>query len=377
VDVTLDRTALAAAVTSAARALPARPVVPVLAGLKLEAADGQLTVSGYDYDVSAQTIAPADKVTKPGTVIVSGRLLADICKAVRGTVRLEQKGPQLILTAGSARFTLNTLPDDEYPVLPQIPASTVGLPGKLLAEVVAQVAIATSRDDTLPVLTGIQFEIDRDAETVTLLATDRYRFAVRAVPIDVLGETTDSKLLVPAKGLVDAVKTLSADTTVAVGVPTDAQVLGISGEHHRGTLRLLEGELPKYKSLFPTEFEATATIETGLLKEAVKRTALVAERNTPVRLHFTADSVRLEAGSSDDAQAQETVPAELDGAPFHIAFNPGFLLEGLDAIGSETIRIGCNGAVKPALLHAAGASNDDGIDEQTLRYLLMPVRLTS
>jgi DNA polymerase III subunit beta len=375
--ISIDRTDLASAVTKAVRALPQRPPVPVLAGLKLEAADGQLTVSGYDYDVSAQAAVSAT-IHTPGTVIVSGRLLADICKAVRGNVRLEQNKERLIVTSGSARFTLHLLPYDDYPALPDTPPATASLPGKLLHEAISQVAVAASRDDTLPQLTGVQVETNVKSGTVTFSVTDRYRFAVRTVPVDFLTESEDSKVLVPAKPFADAVKDLSGDATVTFAMPTDANVFGVSGEHDRTTLRVLDGHLPAYKGLFPTSFAAAATIETGPLKEAVKRVALVAERNTPVRLRFEPERVILQAGSSDDAQARETVPAQLvDGDAFDLALNPGYFLEGLDAIDSATLRIGANGPVKPALMYDADAHRDDGVDSEHLRYLIMPVRLAN
>ncbi|MET9819766.1 hypothetical protein [Streptomyces sp. NPDC006355] len=177
---TVEQGHLAAAVGYAARSLPARPPVPVLAGLLLDATGDRLRVSAFDYEVSADTIARAT-VTENGRALISGRLLADIIGTVRGDVHLELTGSRMLLRAGAARFTLPTLPLEEYPALPD-PGATAGtLAGPALAEAVAQVACAVSKEEALPTLTGVGLRHDSKAGTLTLYATDRYRFAVRTL----------------------------------------------------------------------------------------------------------------------------------------------------------------------------------------------------
>lgn len=177
---TIDHTAFAAAVSYAVRSLPARPPVPVLAGLLLDASSSRLRVSAFDYEISADTTAAAT-VFETGRALVSGRLLSDIVSTVRGDVHLELRGPRLVLKAGSARFILPTLPLDEYPALPEPGTITGTLAGPAFAEAVAQVACAISREESLPTLTGIGLHHDSEAATFTLYATDRYRFAVRTL----------------------------------------------------------------------------------------------------------------------------------------------------------------------------------------------------
>jgi DNA polymerase III subunit beta len=371
---TVTHRALADALTVAGRALPGRPPVPVLAGLKLHAADDQLAVTGYDYDTSAYATAAA-RVTDPGTVLVSGRLLTDIARTLRSDVHITTTDTAVTLESGSATFTLRTLPLEEYPKLPELPDASGTVPGADLAEAVGQVAIAAGRDDSLPVLTGVQMNID--GTTLTLAATDRYRFAVRSLtwePQD--GASTLGQALLPAKPLMDTAKALASDPSVYLALPDQSYgITGFTGDTQRITLRGLEGELPKYKSLFPTEFAAQAAVNTEALAAAVKRVALVAERNTPVRMTFTKNAVTIEAGTSDDAQAVDGTDAEFSVASgeydtFDVAFNPHFLLDGLTAIGHETTRFGFTHPHKPALLRA-----DSGPDSR-LQYLLMPVRLS-
>ncbi|AQU70971.1 DNA polymerase III subunit beta [Streptomyces sp. PSRA5] len=371
----VERDVLAEAVAWVARSLPARPPAPVLAGLLLKAEEGALSFSSFDYEVSARVSVDAE-VEEDGTVLVSGRLLADICRALPNRpVEISTDGVRATVVCGSSRFTLHTLPVDEYPALPQMPTATGTVPGEVFASAAAQVAIAAGRDDTLPVLTGVRIEIEGD--TVTLASTDRYRFAVR----DFLWKPEVSDIsavaLVPAKTLLDTAKALTSGDTVTLalsGSGAGEGLIGFEGAGRRTTTRLLEGDLPKYRTLFPTEFNSVAVIETAPFVEAVKRVALVAERNTPVRLSFEQGVLILEAGSSDDAQAVERVDAKLDGDDISIAFNPTFLLDGLSAIDSPVAQLSFTTSTKPALLSGKPALDAEADD--AYKYLIMPVRLS-
>lgn len=371
----VERDVLAEAVAWAAKSLPARPPVPVLAGLLLRAEDGSLSLSGFDYEVSARVSVEAE-VDEEGTVLVSGRLLADICRALPNRpVEISTDGVRATVVCGSSRFTLHTMPVEEYPALPEMPAATGTVPGEVFASAVSQVAVAAGRDDTLPVLTGVRIEIEGD--TVTLASTDRYRFAVREFLWK--PETSDASAvaLVPAKTLLDTAKSLSGGDSVSLalsGSGSGEGLIGFEGAGRRTTTRLLEGDLPKYRTLFPTEFNSVAVIETAPFVEAVKRVALVAERNTPVRLSFEDGVLTLEAGSSDDAQAVERLDIELDGDDVSIAFNPGFLLEGLSAIDSPVAQLSFTTSTKPALLNGRPAKDAEADD--AYKYLIMPVRLS-
>ncbi|MEV0035235.1 DNA polymerase III subunit beta [Streptomyces sp. NPDC056909] len=371
----VERDVLAEAVAWVARSLPARPPAPVLAGLLLRAEDGALSFSSFDYEVSARVSVDAE-VEEDGTVLVSGRLLADICRALPNRpVEISTDGVRATVVCGSSRFTLHTLPVDEYPALPQMPTATGTVPGEIFASAASQVAIAAGRDDTLPVLTGVRIEIEGD--TVTLASTDRYRFAVREFLWKPESPEISAVALVPAKTLLDTAKALTNGDTVTLalsGSGAGEGLIGFEGAGRRTTTRLLEGDLPKYRTLFPTEFNSVAVIETAPFVEAVKRVALVAERNTPVRLSFEQGVLILEAGSSDDAQAVERVDAQLEGDDISIAFNPTFLLDGLSAIDSPVAQLSFTTSTKPALL--SGRPAVDAEADEAYKYLIMPVRLS-
>lgn len=370
----VERDVLADAVTWAARALPSRPPVPVLAGLLLQSdGEGTLRLSSFDYEVSARVEVPAE-VADPGMVLVSGKLLADISRSLPGKpVDVATDGSRVSLTCGASRFTLLTMPVDEYPTLPSMPDGTGAVAGDVFTEAVAQVTVAASRDETLPILTGVRLEIE--GETLTLLATDRYRLAMRTLPWRPSSPSASAVALVRARTLSEVSKALGAagDVTLALSTGGSTELIGFEAGGRRTTSLLVDGEYPKVRSLFPAESPTYAVLDAHALIEAVRRVALVAERNTPVRLTFTDGSVTLEAGQGEDAQASEAVECTLTGEELSIAFNPQFLLDGLGALSAPFARLSFTQPQKPAVI--TGQAELEGDDDPVYRYLLMPVRL--
>jgi DNA polymerase-3 subunit beta len=339
----IERDALAEAVAWVARALPARPVVPVLSGMLIEAGDG-LALSCFDYDVSARFEAKAD-VAEPGTALVPGRLLAEITRSLAGGEAEFDADPDSVgLSCGSAEFTLVKLPVEEYPALPELPPPAGTVDAAEWAAAVSQVASSASRDDTLPMLTGVFAEID--GETITLVATDRYRLAVRRLAWTPARPGLQATALIPARALAEGARAMTAGGEVAIALrgtggsgaggntPGTQGGDGMIGFEHAGrrlTTRLLGGEFLKYSSRFPAEFGSQAEVAPGPLIEAVRRVSLVAERGSPVRLAFGDDEVVIEAGSQGQARAVERVPAVFAGDERVIAFSPHYLLDGLTA----------------------------------------------
>ena len=374
----VERDVLAEAVTWVARGLPNRPPVPVLAGVLIEASDeGTLTLSAFDYEVSAKVTVAAE-VAEPGTVLVLGRLLADISRNLPARpIDVRTDGNKVEVTCGSSRFSLLLMPADDYPTLPSSPAISGTIAGDVFTQAVAQVAIAADRGDTLPILTGVRVEIEGDK--ITLLATDRYRLAMRELTWN--PEATDAShvALVPARTLSDTAKALGASGSIEIHLGAAdngmAGLIGFEAGQRRATTRLLDGEYPKVTSIFPSSADTESVIETVALVEAVKRVALVAERNTPVRLRFTDGQVVIEAGTGDDAQATEAVEAVLTGPEIEIAFNPQFLLDGLGAVGTAYSRLSFTQSSRPAVL--SGQAKIDGDVDTSYRYVLMPVRFAS
>ena len=371
----VERDVLAEAVAWTARALPARPTVPVLAGMRLHAG-AELTLSSFDYDVSAEARI-AVTAEEEGSALVSGRLLAEISRSLPSRpVQISSDGGRAVLTCGSSTFTLLTMPEDEYPALPEMPPAAGSVGSDAFASAVSQSATAAGRDDTLPALTGVRIEIEGDA--ITLISTDRYRLAMRELRWTPARPDMSAAVLVPARALADTARALTsgAEVSIALALPGDASsggdgMIGFEGAGRRTTTRLLGGEFPRYQALLPTHVNSVAEISTAQLAEAVKRVALVAERNTAVRLAFTPGELVLEAGTGDEAQAVEILEASYEGDDLSVAFNPQYLLDGLAAIDSDIARISFTEPGKPALI--TGKPSPDG--QPDYRYLLMPIRL--
>jgi DNA polymerase-3 subunit beta len=377
----VDRDVLADAVAWAARSLPVRPSAPVLAGLLIEAGDDGLVLSTFDYETSARATLTAE-VSDEGTALVSGRLLADICRSLPDKpVEMVLDGARVSLTCGSARFSLQTMPVEDYPKIPELPAATGTVQSDVFSHAVAQAVTAAGRDDMLPVLTGVRIEIE--GSTITLLATDRFRLSQRELGWE--PRSTDESLaaLVPARVLGDTAKSLTAGSEVTIALSTSGSGEGLIGFEGTGpggvrrtTTRLLDGEFPKVRSLFPSERLTIAKVDKAALIESVKRVALVAERNAAVQLAFSDGVLTLDAGSGDEAQASESIEANIEGDDLTTGFNPQFLLDGLTAIDESVVELAFTQASKPVVLTGSADDSHDGADPG-FRYLLMPRRLLS
>src|ERR1700760_1812463 len=381
----LVRESFAEAVSWVAKNLPSRPAVPVLSGVLLTGSDDGLTISGFDYEVSAEAQVAAE-IASPGSVLVSGSLLSDITRALPNKpVDFYVDGNRVALTCGNAKFSLPTMAVEDYPTLPTLPEETGSLPSDLFAEAISQVAIAAGRDDTLPMLTGIRVEIS--GETVVLAATDRFRLAVRQLTWSALSSDVEAAVLVPAKTLFESAKAGIDGSEVRLslgagpGVGKDG-LLGISGNGKRSTTRLLDAEFPKFRQLLPAEHTAVATINVAELTEAIKLVALVADRGAQVRMEFTDGMLRLSAGAEDVGRAEEDLAVDFVGEPLTIAFNPTYLTDGLASVHAERVSFGFTTPGKPALLRPSftGDASPTGTGPFAALptdyvYLLMPVRL--
>ncbi len=381
----LVREDFADAVAWVARSLPSRPAVPVLAGVLITGTDAGLTIAGFDYDVSAEVTVPAE-IASNGTVLVSGRLLSEITRALPAKpVDVSVDGNRVLLTCGSAKFSLPAMPVEDYPALPSLPEETGLVAAEVFTEAVSQVAVAAGRDDTLPMLTGIRVEISGD--TIVLAATDRFRLAVRELTWSTSSPGVQAAVLVPARTLAEAAKAVTSGSDVHLALGSGATVgeerlLGIRSAGKRSTTRLLDAEFPKFRQLLPAEHTALATVGITELTDAIKRVALVADRGAQVRMEFTEGMLHLSAGADGVGMAEEDLQIEFVGEPLTIAFNPTYLTDGLGSLHAERVTFGFTTASKPAVLRpaddgpldAGGAGPFPAVDTDYV-YLLMPVRL--
>ncbi len=372
---TVNRDVFSEAVSFAAKLLPQRPTQPLLSGALIEAENGKLTISSFDYETSARTSVTADVVV-PGRVLVSGRLLGDIAQRLpHSDVEVSLTDTRVQVRCGSASFSLPAMPVEEYPQVPRIETVTGAVPAEAFAEAIAQVSLAASKDDVTPVITGVQFEVSENA--LTLTATDRYRVATRRIDWEQIDAGQDLSALVPAKVVIEVGKTFAGDGTVQVAIVKDGEreLIAFTGGNKTVTSLLIKGNYPPVGRLFPDNIENYAVMNTSDLVEAVGRVGLVLEREAALRFSFSEGQLTLEAAGSETAQAVETVDAHLVGDEMVVSLKPQFLLDGLRSTHSEYTRIGftrTENASKPGPVLITSQRSKDDVDQQSFRYLLQP-----
>ena len=386
---TAGREALGDAVAFVSRALPSRPVVPLLSGMLLQAEADAVTLSCFDYEVSARVRIDAE-VGEPGTALVPGRLLAEITRSLPARpVEFSDDAEVVGITCGRAEFSLVCLPAGDYPRLPEVPAVVGTVDGGALAAAIAQVASSASRDDTLPMLTAVC--VDVAGPVLTLAATDRYRLAAAELAFAPAEQGIRGLALVPARIMADAARSMKAGVPVSIafdvsgggragpggpagpaGMPAREQphpaegLISLESAERRLTARLIAGEFIRYRSRFPADFGCRADLPAGPMIEAVRRTSLVAERTAPIRLSFSSDHVVIEARAEGRARATEIVPAGYSGDQPAISFNPQYLLDGLAAAAAAGAAAAANpdsSAARPDTSDseaAGGAAAGDG-----------------
>ncbi|MDQ7992704.1 MAG: DNA polymerase III subunit beta [Propionicimonas sp.] len=380
----LERDVLAEAVQWAARSLPTRPSVPILAGLMIRAANGEVVLSSFDYETSAQVTVKAD-VADDGVALVSGRLLAEIARSLPNKpVELTSDATKVELVCGTARFTLQTLPVSDYPALPSMPEATGAIVSEDFAKAVGQVVVAAGRDELLPVFTGVRMEID--GETLSLLATDRYRMALKELPWNPRSTAGEGAALVPARVLAETARSMTSGTDVTLSLASAATGDGLIGFEGTGaagvreiTTRLLDGEFPKVRHLMNVQATVSVRANTAEVEAAVKRVGLVAERNTSLRMLIGDGSITLEAATGDQAQAVEALEAVVvdttgQGLSMTAAgFNPHYISDALAALDAPYVQFSFTAPGKPCLL--MGLDEIDGDPREDYRHVIMLMRL--
>ena len=394
----VNRDVFSEAVSFVVKLLPQRNPQPILAGVLIEATDAGLSLAAFDYEASARTTIEAT-VDDPGTILVHGRLLAEIASRLpNAPVQIEadpssgsgQADGGIVLSCGSARFTLASMPVQEYPAIPEVTGQSGLVPGDDFGTSIAQVAFAASRDDVTPVLTGVQLEVT--GTQLSLVATDRYRVALREIPWDggslaagsdsaERGEAGDAvastTALVPARTLTEVGKTFShgGDISIAFSGSGDREIIAFTSGNKTVTSLLIKGNFPPVRRLFPDQTDHHAVINTAELSEAVRRVALVLDRSAPLRFSFTGDGVSMDASGTEQARATESVDATLVGDDVTLGLNPQYLLEALAAVRSEFTRItftSSDNANKLSPVLITPQTSVDKTGDGSFKYLLQP-----
>ena len=372
----VNRDVFSEAVSFAVKLLPQRTTLPILSGILIETTADGLILSSFDYEVSARTEISAT-VEEPGRVLVSGRLLADIASRLpNAPVSFSTVDGRITVACGAGHFTLLSMPVEEYPTLPQVSDKAGVLRAEDFAAAIAQVAVAASRDDVTPVITGVQLEVSENS--VSLVATDRYRVAIRQIDWDAGNSGVETATaLVPARTLVEIGKTFghSGNISVAITSTDDRELIAFQADKKTVTSLLIKGNFPPVRRLFPDTVDNYAVINTAELIEAVRRVSLVLEREAALRFTFTIEGVTLEAIGSEQAQASESIDAFLTGVDTIVSLKPQFLLDGLSSVHSEFVRISftkTDNPNKPGPVLITSQSSKDQPGADNYKYLLQP-----
>lgn len=344
------------------RSVSTRATLPALGGVLFDAEGSTLRLAGTDLELAGEATVET-KVEEAGTVVLPGRVLGEIARALpEGAVRIETTGAQATVACGSAEFTLRTLPVEDFPQLTVPDGAAAGsIEAKTFAQAVSQVTRAASGDEARPVLTGTLLEAE--ADKLTLVATDSYRLAVREIAWK--GPSEPMKRVIPARALVEAARATDGDGELLVALGESQATFTVEGR--RLTTRLIEGEFPNWKQLIPGDLPSQLRIDRELFAEAVRRVGILAQSGAPVRIELSSDGAKLGAGSQDIGEASEMVQGKFEGEPVTVAFNPQYLLDGINAVEGTEVVVALRDGLKPAVVRAP--------DDAAYLYLAMPVRL--
>ncbi|WP_065572016.1 DNA polymerase III subunit beta [Microbacterium oleivorans] len=371
----VNRDVFSEAVSFVVKLLPQRNPQPILAGVLIEATDDGLSLAAFDYEASARTRIDAT-VDEPGTILVHGRLLSEIASRLpNAPIQITQDADgEILLTCGSARFTLAAMPVAEYPAIPEVSGDSGLVPGDDFSTAIAQVAFAASRDDVTPVLTGVQLEVT--GNELSLVATDRYRVALREINFDsgAVAREEATTALVPARTLTEVGKTFAhaGDIQVSFSGSGDREIIAFTAGNKTVTSLLIKGNFPPVRRLFPAQTEHYAVVNTAELAEAVRRVSLVLDRSAPLRFTFTAEGVSMDAAGTEQARATESVDATLAGEDVTLGLNPQYLLEALGAVKSEFTRVTFTSSENANKLSPVLITPQTSGTPETFKYLLQP-----
>jgi len=361
--ITIERDRFAESISWVLRSVSTRATLPTLGGILFDADGPELRLAGTDLELAGEAVVDA-KIEAKGRVVLPGRVLGEIARSLpAGSVRLDVNGSQVKLTCGAAEFTLRTLPLEDFPNLARPEGAPVGtFDAAALSAAISQVTRAASHDEARPVLTGTL--IDATPDKVTLVATDSYRLAVRDIPWR--GPAEKIRRVVPARALIEAARAADSGGEVEITLGESQAAFAVAGR--RLTTRLIEGEFPNWNQLIPAELPNTMRIDREAFAEAVRRVGILAQSGAPVRIELSADGARLAAGSQDVGEASELVDGKYEGEPLTVAFNPAYLLDGVNAVEGSEVVLACRDGLKPSILRSPEEGNG-------FLYLVMPVRI--
>ncbi|HUG85659.1 MAG TPA: DNA polymerase III subunit beta [Euzebya sp.] len=369
-----ERTEFEEAIKWVQRTVGERVSFPAMAGIKMSLAGEHLTLSSTNGQVDSELTLTVQG-ERDGGALVSGKLLSNVVHLLpNDAVEVDTAGESLHIRCGRASFELRLMMLEDFPTLrsPAAGAASATLKADEFSKLIAQVSRSASTEDARAVLTGIKLEA-RDG-TFTAAATDSYRLAVRSIPWDGGGQMD----ALVSKRALDQARNAAELLSSEVRLVLEPSYATFEFSDRRLVSTLIEGKYPEYRQLIPDGWERRVRVDRQALTEVVRRVAVVGEADkamTPVILELAGNSVVVKADSSEAGQAQESLPVEFEGEPMSIAFNPRFLIDGLDAMGGDEVSFEFRDELKPAILRPPAPEQGDDASDVDFLYLLMPVRI--
>ncbi len=358
--VVCDKDELASRISVVSRAVSTRSAVQVLSGIRLGSADGNLEVAATDMELSLRTTLPGS-ATGNGAVVVPAKLLADIVRLLpAGEVTLEEHDGSLSVTSGAYSSRLNVYAAEDFPKLPATSGALTSLDTPAFLDTIERVSRAASRDESRPVLTGILVRFE--GTSLVMAATDSYRMSVKETTLSQPGPELEA--IIPARALAELQRVAAGSTAIEVAVEENHVVFHVGDVWL--TTRRIDGQFPDVKKLRPDAFEAELSLPRVELLEVVRRAAVLAQRNSPLRLRFAEGELTISAQAQDIGETRETLPISYAGEPLEIGFNADFLREGLESVTTDEISFKLINPLRPGLITADG---------DAFWYLIMPIRL--
>ncbi len=360
--ITCDRDELAARLGAVSRVVSSRGTVQVLAGILLRAREGLLELAATDMELSLRTTLAA-QVEGDGAVVVPGKLLVDLTRLLPpGEVTITYRPEEGVaeVAAGSYASRLNIFAAEDFPRLPSVDVPLHGIETASLLDTVDRVARSASRDESRPVLTGIQVRFH--GQLLSMAATDSYRLSFKETELSSAGPEIEA--IIPSRALAELARIAAGTETVQLGINENTVVFG-AGEAWL-TTRRIDGQFPDVNRLLPESFEVEVDLPRVELRDVIRRAAVMAQRNAPLRLRFAEGELTVSAQSQDVGETRESMPAGYAGEPLEIGFNAEFLADGIDSVSGDTVRLKLINPLRPGLITAEG---DD------FWYLIMPIRL--
>lgn len=360
--VTVSRDELAQKLGVVARGVSSRTAVQILSGILLRAENGRLHLAATDMELSLRASLPA-QVEGEGSVVVLGKLLVDLVRQLPAdTVVIEHGAGEGVLhiSSGSSKSQINTFAAADFPRLPELDVQLHELGAPAVLETIGRVRRAASRDESRPVLTGILVRFEPGK--LVMAATDSYRLSVKETQLD--GDIPELEAIVPARALEELQRIAAGAEKLELGVKENQVIFGADGAWL--TTRRIDGQFPNFRQLLPDTYEHEVKLNRGELLDVVRRTSVLAQRNSPLRLRFSEGELVVSSQTQDVGESRESVPVSFTGEPLEIGFNAEFLRDGIDSVDGEEVALRLISPLRPGLLRGAGGD---------FWYLIMPIRL--